>query len=52
MFDIFDNLVAQRCSFTCIIDCMNIKKKSQIIIPAGTHPWPHELRVADILALS
>lgn len=28
------------------------QKKSQIIIPAGTHPWPHELRVADILALA
>lgn len=27
-------------------------EKSQIIIPAGTHPWPHELRVADILALA
>lgn len=25
-------------------------KKSQIIIPAGLTPWPHELRVANILA--
>lgn len=25
-------------------------KNSQIRIPAGTQPWPHELRVANILA--
>lgn len=25
-------------------------KKGQIIIPAGRKPWPHELRVAEILA--
>ncbi len=31
---------------------MNRQKKSQIIIPAGMRPWPHELRVADILALA
>lgn len=28
------------------------QKKSQIIIPAGTHPWSHELRVASVLALA
>ncbi|MBQ3353162.1 hypothetical protein IJG89_02350 [Candidatus Saccharibacteria bacterium] len=27
------------------------KKKGQIVIPAGRKPWPHELRVASILAL-
>ncbi len=26
--------------------------KAQIIIPAGTHPWSHELRVANILAMA
>lgn len=31
---------------------MKQTKKSQIIIPAGTHPWSHELRVANILALA
>lgn len=31
---------------------MNNQRKSQIIIPGGTHPWPHELRVANILALA
>ena len=25
-------------------------KIGKIIIPAGVHPWPHELRVAEILA--
>ena len=25
-------------------------KKGKIIIPAGVNPWPHELRVAKILA--
>lgn len=27
-------------------------KRNQIIIPAGLHPWPHEMRVAEILALA
>lgn len=31
---------------------MNKTSKGKIIIPAGIHPWPHELRVAEILALS
>ncbi len=26
-------------------------EKGEIIIPAGVRPWPHELRVAEILAL-
>lgn len=26
--------------------------KAQIIIPAGLTPWPHELRVANILAMA
>lgn len=26
--------------------------KGNISIPAGVHPWPHELRVAEILALA
>lgn len=31
---------------------MTKQKKSQIIIPGGLTPWPHELRVANILALA
>lgn len=27
-------------------------KKAKIIIPAGLRPWPHELRVANILAMA
>jgi len=27
-------------------------QNGQIIIPEGLHPWPHELRVAEILALA
>ena len=27
-------------------------RKGRIIIPAGCRPWPHELRVADILAMA
>ncbi|MDO4612033.1 MAG: hypothetical protein Q4B29_01050 [Candidatus Saccharibacteria bacterium] len=26
------------------------EQKGRIIIPAGRRPWPHELRVADVLA--
>ncbi len=26
------------------------KRRGRIVIPAGRKPWPHELRVADILA--
>ena len=28
------------------------KQKGKIIIPAGRNPWPHELRVANILAMA
>lgn len=28
----------------------NAKQKGRIVIPAGRRPWPHELRIADILA--
>ncbi len=28
------------------------KQKGRVIIPAGRRPWPHELRVADILAMA
>ena len=28
------------------------QRKAQIIIPAGLCPWPHELRVAQILSLA
>lgn len=31
---------------------MSKQRKSQIIIPAGLTHWPHELRVANILALA
>ena len=27
-----------------------VEQKGKIIIPAGRRPWPHELRIADILA--
>ena len=30
----------------------NLTKKSRIIIPAGRKLWPHELRVANILAMA
>ena len=30
----------------------NSKQKGEIIIPAGRKPWPHELRVANILAMA
>ena len=28
------------------------KQKGKIVIPAGRKPWPHELRVANILAMA
>ena len=28
----------------------NSKQRGRIVIPAGRRPWPHELRIADILA--
>ena len=28
------------------------KQKGKIIIPAGRKPWPHELRIANILAMA
>ena len=28
------------------------KQKGRIIIPAGRKPWPHELRIANILAMA
>lgn len=31
---------------------MKKQKRSQVIIPAGVAPWPHELRVARILSLA
>ena len=31
---------------------MKKSRQAQIIIPAGLIPWPHELRVANILALA
>ena len=30
----------------------NLKKKGKIITPANANPWPHEQRVAKILALA
>ena len=30
----------------------HLKQKGKIIIPAGRKPWPHELRVANILAMA
>ena len=30
----------------------SFKQKSQVIIPAGRKPWPHELHVANILAMA
>lgn len=31
---------------------MTERKKAKIIIPAGLHPWEHELRVARILSMA
>lgn len=31
---------------------MNTGKRGKIVIPANASPWPHELRVAKILALA
>jgi len=31
---------------------MRKSKEGRVIIPAGVGPWPHELRVAEILALA
>ena len=31
---------------------MTKQRKAQIVIPAGLCPWPHELRVAQILSLA
>ena len=31
---------------------INYKQRGKIIIPAGRKPWPHELRVANILAMA
>ena len=28
----------------------SLRCKGKIIIPAGRHPWPHEMRVAEILS--
>ena len=30
----------------------SLTQKGHVIIPAGRRPWPHELRVADILAMA
>ncbi|MBR6505516.1 hypothetical protein IKT18_01570 [Candidatus Saccharibacteria bacterium] len=30
----------------------NFRQKGKIIIPAGRNPWPHELRIANILAMA
>lgn len=30
----------------------NFRQKGKIIIPAGRKPWPHELRIANILAMA
>ena len=30
----------------------NSKQRGKIIIPAGRNPWPHELRIANILAMA
>ena len=39
--------------FWVIIKRMNSStQKGRVIIPAGRRPWPHELRVADILAMA
>lgn len=32
------------------IVAMKNRRKGKIIIPSGVHPWPHELRVAELLA--
>ena len=35
------------------MNCMNNNKhKGKIVIPAGKKIWPHELRVAEILAMA
>ena len=31
---------------------MSVKNKGKIVIPGNTNPWPHEQRVAKILALA
>lgn len=31
---------------------MQKRRQGRVIIPAGTYPWPHELRVAEILSTS
>lgn len=30
----------------------NLNTRGKVVIPAGRRPWPHELRVANILALA
>lgn len=37
---------------SCYNHPMNSSKKGHIIIPASVTPWPHELRVAKILAMA
>ena len=41
--------------FSCldsIITIMRIEQKGRVVIPGGVCPWPHELRIANILALA
>ena len=57
---VIKNLIADRCFCLCWTVVVGMRynggmregnaNTGKIIVPAGVRPWPHELRVAEVLA--